>query len=79
MGGITAFTPPPGESYRDVIELKNETRSILPGNLASKKYKGGISKDDYVTSANAIPGASVIDYVKVNRCASLCYRHTFVY
>jgi len=33
----------------------------------SCRYKGGLAQTDYVTSTNAIPGATAIDYTKV-RC-----------
>ncbi|KAE8989411.1 hypothetical protein PF011_g18787 [Phytophthora fragariae] len=64
--GVTAFAPPPATSYRYVIELKRSKMSIWMEDRTSKKqwYKGGMAKTDYVSDANAIPDATVADYVK---------------
>ncbi|KAE8912960.1 hypothetical protein PF003_g3185 [Phytophthora fragariae] len=64
--GVTAFAPSPAASYRYVIELKGSKMSIRMEDRTSKKqwYKCDMAKTDYVSTANAIPDATVADYVK---------------
>ncbi|KAG6594075.1 tumor necrosis factor-like domain [Phytophthora cinnamomi] len=64
--GVTAFAPPPATSYRYVIELKSSKLSIWIEDRTSKKqwYKSDMAKTDYVSAANAIPDATVTDYLK---------------
>ncbi|EGZ06200.1 hypothetical protein PHYSODRAFT_445826, partial [Phytophthora sojae] len=64
--GDTAFAPPPAASYRYVIELKSSKLSIWLEDRTSKKqwYAGDMAKSDYVSTANAIPDATVTDYLK---------------
>ncbi|KAE9201595.1 hypothetical protein PF004_g18672 [Phytophthora fragariae] len=65
--GVTAFAPSPAASYRYVIELKGSKMSIRMEDRTSKKqwYKCDMAKTDYVSTANAIPDATVADYVKI--------------
>ncbi|KAG2775753.1 hypothetical protein Pcac1_g13628 [Phytophthora cactorum] len=69
--GVTTFVPPPATSYRYIIEAKNSKMSIWMEDQSSKKqwFKDGMVKDDYVSTANAIPDASAADYVE-------CFRDT---
>ncbi|CEG49152.1 uncharacterized protein PHALS_06931 [Plasmopara halstedii] len=64
--GVTVFAPPPATSYRYVIELKSSNLNIRLGDRASKKqwFKGGMVLTDFVSTANAIPKASLADYIK---------------
>ncbi|KAE8995506.1 hypothetical protein PR002_g19599 [Phytophthora rubi] len=71
IDGVTAFALPLATSYRYAIELKSSKMSIWMEDRISKKqwcstykYKGGMAKTDYVSDANAIPDATVADYVK---------------
>ncbi|ETO82928.1 hypothetical protein F444_02982 [Phytophthora nicotianae P1976] len=62
---LTAFTSSPHESYRYVISLKGEKVNIWLENRSSKKQwqTGFLSKEDYVTPANAFVDASAAEYI----------------
>ncbi|RLN20086.1 hypothetical protein BBJ28_00025911 [Nothophytophthora sp. Chile5] len=65
--GVTTFVPFPKRTYRYVIAIKNEEMSIWLEDCTTKKQwnKGALNKADYVTSLNALPGASAADYAQV--------------
>uniref|UniRef100_A0AAV1T8T6 Uncharacterized protein n=1 Tax=Peronospora matthiolae TaxID=2874970 RepID=A0AAV1T8T6_9STRA len=67
VDGITAFSTSPATSYRYILRLKDDKLSIWMEDRTSKKQwsKSGVTKEDYVTSANAISDASAIDYLKL--------------
>ncbi|KAG6608710.1 tumor necrosis factor-like domain [Phytophthora cinnamomi] len=65
--GVTSFAPPPTASYRYVIKLKEDSEmSIWIEDRIPKKqwYKGNSVKVDSVSATNAIPDATVSDYIK---------------
>uniref|UniRef100_A0AAV1T977 Uncharacterized protein n=1 Tax=Peronospora matthiolae TaxID=2874970 RepID=A0AAV1T977_9STRA len=67
VDGITAFSTSPATSYRYILRLKDDKLSIWMEDRTSKKQwsKSGVTKEDYVTSANAISDASANDYLKL--------------
>ncbi|RLN31354.1 hypothetical protein BBJ28_00016801 [Nothophytophthora sp. Chile5] len=63
--GVTAFAAPPAPDYRYVISVKDGKVNIWMEDRFSKKQwqSGFLSKEDFVTPANAFVDASVADYV----------------
>ncbi|ETM53737.1 hypothetical protein L914_02809 [Phytophthora nicotianae] len=63
--GTTTFGSLPDESFRYLLSLKSEKINLWLENRTSKKQwqSGFLSKEEYVTTANAFVDASAADYI----------------
>ncbi|KAE9120550.1 hypothetical protein PF006_g18109 [Phytophthora fragariae] len=72
--GVTTFAKDSSTNYRYTVALKDNKLNFSLEDCSIKKqwFKGGMDKADYVTTDNAISGASPADYLKCFHNALSC-------